>query len=141
MGTLGSVEEFSRTLVVFFAYVVAAQALQPAISSLSLRAGIALLATLLLVALADAIPSLLRGETPRFDEGSYVHAARGFFALAAFVLLAAVVADWLRGSFAVQEWLVTVISALVAGVGVFGGLVAYYRRRTVRSRSTEEIGS
>lgn len=125
--------DFYRVLVIFFVYSAATVGLEPVVASLSLRMGVALAGTLLVVVLMDAVPMLVRGERPTFGAGSYFSSARGFLAIVTFFLVAAVLADGLRATLAVPEAFVTVLAALVAAVVVFGGLVAYYSQTAPRS--------
>lgn len=133
MARFDSLGSFARVLVVFFTYSVAVQATEPVFGSLYVRAGAALLVTLVVVLAIDSIPALIRGERPTFDEGSYFYSARGILTIVVFVLLAAAFADGLRAATGLREWLVMVVAALGAAVLVFGSLVAYYRQRQSRA--------
>ena len=128
MSRLDSAGAFLRVLLVFFVYSVAVQGFDSIVPSLYRRAALALVLTLLVILILDGAPAAIRGQRPTFDEGSFFYSARGLLAIVTFILLAAVLADWLRGSFGLQEWLLMAIAALVAAVVVFGGLVVYYWR-------------
>ena len=137
MNSSNTVSSFLRILLVFFVYSVAVQVLDPVVPSLYARVAIALALTLLAVVLLDAIPAVRRGQTPTFEEGSVLYSARGFLLVVTFVLLAAVLASWLRTSVASPEWVLTTIAALLAAIVVFGSLVAYYWRTSPRSTRSD----
>ncbi|WP_115863740.1 hypothetical protein [Halorussus litoreus] len=129
MARFDSVGALLRVAAVFVVYSVAVQASQAIIDSLYLGGVVALLVTLVAVLALDAVPALVRGQTPSFGEGSYFYAGRGLLTLVGFLLVTAVFVDWLRTSAAFPEWLAVLVGALGAAVLVFGGLVAYYWRR------------
>jgi hypothetical protein len=119
-----------RVTTGLLAYVAAARALGVGVvgapvSSPYLRAGLALVAAVVVLAVVDAAPAAVRGERPSFGERSYLYSARGLFALIAFFVLTAGLADGLRGA-GLGDWAAVAIGAVVAAGVSFGSLVAYY---------------
>jgi hypothetical protein len=97
-----------------------------------LRAVVGLTVALAVFALLDVAPALARGESPRIDADSALYSVRGLVLLIVFVLVAGLALDTLRAATTLSGIGLTVGAVGIAVLLVFGPVVGYYWRGSLR---------
>lgn len=100
------------------------------------RVGLALVGAVAVFAAMDLLPGVARGEFPSLDTDGMLYSVRGVVLLVLFVLVMAVTLDGLRAGTGFGEATVTFVSVVVAIAVVFGPVVGYYWRRSLRRAGT-----
>ncbi|WP_276259889.1 hypothetical protein [Haloglomus litoreum] len=118
-----------RGLAFLLLYGIVATALAPRFHPYTRVAG-ALVISLGIIAAADVLPRLFRGDRPLLDTDSRLYSVRGLALLTLIILVTAVTADWLRTATTLSESLVTIAGFVVGVIVVLGPVVGYYWRRS-----------
>lgn len=90
----------------------------------------ALTVSLGVIAVADVLPRLVRGERPLFSTDGRLYSVRGVVLLILIVLVTAVTIDWLRAATTLPESLVTLTGFVVGALVVLGPIAGYYWRHS-----------
>lgn len=118
----------ARGLVFLLLYGFIATALEPRFHPYVRVVG-ALVVSLGVVAAADVIPQLVRGDRPLLSTDSLLYSVRGVALLILIILVTAVTADWLRTATTLPESLVAVTGFVVGAIVVLGPVAGYYWRQ------------
>ena len=119
-----------RGLAFLLLYGLVAAALEPRFHPYVRAAG-ALAISLGVVAAADVVPRLIRGDRPLLSTESRLYSVRGLALLTLIILVTAVTADWLRTTTTLSESVVTLTGVVVGATVVLGPVAGYYWRRSV----------
>lgn len=126
--TIGNAGRALAFLMLYFLVVAAvAPVLQP-----YLRVVVGLAVAIGVFAALDVGPALARGESPTIDADSALYSVRGLILLILFVLVAGVTLDALRATTSLSDTWQTVGAVGVAVLVVFGPVVGYYWRGSLR---------
>ncbi len=85
-------------------------------------------------AVLDVAPALVRGETPTLGEDSALYSVRGLILLILFVLVAGLALDGLQVVTGLSGVGLTIGAVGIAVLAVFGPVIAYYWRGSLRER-------
>lgn len=120
-----------RALAFLMLYFVVVTAVAPVLHPY-LRVVVGLVVAGAVFAALDVVPALVRGESPTIDEDSALYSVRGLVLLIVFVLVAGLTLDALRATTDLSDTWQTVAAVGVAVLVVFGPVVGYYWRGSLR---------
>ena len=123
-----------RGLAFLLLYGLVAAALEPRFHPYVRAAG-ALAISLGVVAAADVVPRLIRGDRPLLSTESRLYSVRGLALLTLIILVTAVTADWLRTTTTLSESVVTLTGVVVGATVVLGPVAGSSWRRSVAQPS------
>lgn len=126
-----TIGDAGRALAFLMLYFIVVMAVAPALDPY-VRVVVGVLVASVVFAALDVGPALVRGESPTLGPDSALYSVRGVILLIVFVLVAGLALDGLRAATSLSEVGLSLGAVGIAVLLVFGPLVGYYWRASIR---------